>query len=65
MACLEGYLLYRKRYTVTFNEVSVFPSYKSPPKKFGEECISDLSRFSYLDREYETLPTANHYTNDE
>ncbi len=24
-----------------------------------------LSRFSYLDREYETLPTANHNTNDE
>ncbi len=22
-----------------------------------------LLRFSYLDREYETLPTANHYTN--
>ncbi len=27
-------------------------------------CCTIMPRFSYLDHEYETLPTANHYTND-
>ncbi len=37
MAYLDGYLAYRECYTVTFNEISVFPSYKSHPRNMVQK----------------------------